>query len=285
MRGKTPAGALLLVVLCALGQGIRSPYPWVQHYDAERSIGSRIDPPAQYARVEAPAGSFAAWLRGLPLKPGRPDVRLYDGRRKWNQRAHHAVLDLDVGEKNLQQCADAVLRLRCEYLYAQARTEDLSFRFTSGDVANYGEWIRGVRPRVRGSAVTWSRGAEPGDSYEVFRGYLETLFMYAGTLSLARDVDAVADPAKLRIGDIFLEPGSPGHSVIVVDMAKRPSDGAGVFLLAQSFMPAQEMHVLRNPKDRCLSPWYPVDFGGTLKTPEWTFERSDLRRFKESQTQ
>jgi hypothetical protein len=39
------------------------------------------------------------------------------------------------------------------------------------------------------------------------------------------------------------------------------------------------MHILRNPNDAKLSPWYPVDFGDTLRTPEWTFRRTDLKRW------
>ena len=73
-------------------------------------------PPAGYRRVAAIDSSFAAWLRGLPIKPGKPKVRLYNGETKGNQDAHHAVLDIDTGERDLQQCADALMRLRAEFL-------------------------------------------------------------------------------------------------------------------------------------------------------------------------
>jgi hypothetical protein len=74
------------------------------------SLERRIAPPRGYVRKPAAPGSFAAWLRGLPLKPGRPAVRLHSGDRKWNQEAHHAVVDIDCGAEDLQQCADAVIR-------------------------------------------------------------------------------------------------------------------------------------------------------------------------------
>lgn len=45
-------------------------------------------------------------------------------------------------------------------------------------------------------------------------------------------------------------------------------------------MPAQDVHVLRNPSDGAPSPWYAADGGETLPTPEWTFRRGDLRRFE-----
>jgi len=51
-----------------------------------------------------------------------------------------------------------------------------------------------------------------------------------------------------------------------------------VFLLAQSYMPAQEIHALRGPAGSS-DPWYGASDGGPLVTPEWTFRREDLRRF------
>lgn len=48
----------------------------------------------------------------------------------------------------------------------------------------------------------------------------------------------------------------------------------------QSYMPAQDMHILRNPLNADLSPWYAEDFGEVLQTPEWTFDASDLKRFQ-----
>jgi hypothetical protein len=61
-----------------------------------------------------------------------------------------------------------------------------------------------------------------------------------------------------------------------VDVAQHKNSGKKVFLLAQSYMPAQEIHVLKNPDDPALSPWYRLDFGETLRTPEWSFSKNDL---------
>ncbi|MBN2610182.1 MAG: hypothetical protein JXB00_01355, partial [Bacteroidales bacterium] len=54
-----------------------------------------------------------------------------------------------------------------------------------------------------------------------------------------------------------------------------------VFLLAQSYMPAQDIQILKNPNDKSISPWYSLDFEGDLITPEWTFKKTDLKRFKD----
>lgn len=213
----------------------------------EPRVVGEIPAPAGFRRTEEERASFGSWLRALPLKPSGSRVLLFDGREKSNQSAHAAVVDLDVGAKDLQQCADAVIRLRAEYLFARGRTDEIAFRYTNGERAEFG------------------RG-----SYADLRRYLERVFMYAGTRSLARDMTPVRD---LRIGDVFVQGGSPGHAVIVVDVAV--SGDRTIFLLAQSYMPAQDIHVLRNGD----SPWFEVDPGRDLVTPEWTFRWSDLRRF------
>jgi hypothetical protein len=103
--------------------------------------------------------------------------------------------------------------------------------------------------------------------------------MYAGSYSLSKELQRVEDRGEMKIGDVFIEGGFPGHAVLVVDMAIDRHTGRRVFLLAQSYMPAQDIHVLRNPGDGTLSPWYEVEFGDILYTPEWRFRWDQLRRF------
>jgi len=83
----------------------------------------------------------------------------------------------------------------------------------------------------------------------------------------------------MEIGDVFIVGGSPGHAIIVVDAAANEM-GDKIFLLAQSYMPAQQTHILLNPSDKEISPWYRLRDGEQLITPEWTFAWDDLRRFK-----
>jgi hypothetical protein len=273
--------ALLLVSLSALAAALppeapRSPYPWLAAYDAKESVKSRIAPPAGFEREAAARGSFAEWLRDLPLKKGRPAVRLFDGRLKGNQDAHVAVVDIDTGTKDLQQCADAVMRLRAEYLFAGNAVAAIHFAFTSGDIAYFEKWAEGFRPSVNGKRVTWAKTAKTDDSYANFRAYLETVFQFAGTASLGQELQK-RDVRDLRAGDVFVDGGYPGHAVIVIDTAKNPKTGRRVFLLAQSYMPAQDIHIVRNPAG-ALSPWYDADIGSELKTPEWTFRPEHLRQ-------
>ena len=97
--------------------------------------------------------------------------------------------------------------------------------------------------------------------------------------SLSQQMIPVARPEDIRIGDAFVQGGFPGHAAIILDVALNPVTGEKVFLLAQSYMPAQEIHVLLNPSNAQLSPWYSAGFGERLETPEWTFAGSHLRRF------
>lgn len=254
-------------------------YAWAAAYDRAGALRSRIACPRGFRRVPTAAGSFQRWLRCLPLKPGRPPVRLHDGTPKPRQDAHHAVVDIDVGPADLQQCADAVIRLRAEYLYAHRRRDDIVFRFTSGDEAAFSRWAEGYRPVVRGIRVDWVRTGQRDESHLSLRAYLDTVFTYAGTLSLSRELQPVLKLGDMAVGDVFVRGGLPGHTAIVVDMAANAATGKKAFLLAQSYMPAQDVHVLKNPNDDQLSPWYGLDFGRTLITPEFTFRPVDLMRF------
>ncbi|HEY3358343.1 MAG TPA: DUF4846 domain-containing protein [Polyangia bacterium] len=276
------AAAAALLVLCVAAPARTAPdprYPWLGSVDFAQTLAARLPPPPGFAREPTPAGSFAAWLRGLPLKPGTPPVYLHDGRRKANQAAHAAVLDVDVGRRDLQQCADAVMRLRAEYLYAAKRPAAIHFNFTSGHEAAFPRWARGDRPVVAGNSVRWTRQARADATYPSLRRYLEVVFRYAGTASLTKEL-VVARVEEIQPGDVFIRGGAPGHAVIVLDVAAAPGGGERRFLLAQSYMPAQDIHVLKNPGDPRLSPWYATSFGQVLVTPEWVFRRDELKRWR-----
>ncbi len=255
-------------------------YSWLSGNPKNENIAGRFAVPDGFVRQSEIAGSFEDWLRHLPLKDGNPPVHLFDGNLSLNQNAHIAVIDIDTGRENLQQCADAVIRLRAEYLYSIGKNNDICFNFTSGDKALFRKWIDGYRPIVLGNKVSWRHSAKTDSSYIVFRNYLDTVFRYAGTFSLKKELVKVDDPTRMKIGDVFIQGGFPGHAVIIVDIAYDKSKNEKLFMLAQSFMPAQEIHILRNPIDSNISPWYRIEADKALITPQWTFEFSDLMRFK-----
>ncbi|OVE79274.1 hypothetical protein BVY01_02930 [bacterium I07] len=258
-------------------------YPWLHHDEPSKAICNRIPVPEGYNRVEVQLGSFEYWLRNLSLKPEGSPVYLFDGRRKANQETHVAVVDIDVGDEDLQQCADAIIRLRAEYLFSTQQFKQIHFNFTSGDTAWFIKWSDGYRPRISGpnlNIVQWIRAQPVDSSYFNFRSYLLSVFQWAGTHSLNKELVAVQNPDDMRIGDVFIQGGRPGHAVIVVDMAIHKNSGNQVFLLAQSYMPAQDIHILKNPNHLRFSPWYELKLGENLATPEWTFNRSELKRFR-----
>lgn len=241
------------------------------------TLEERFAPPPGYERVPAGEGSFGEFLRALPLKPHGAKVKYYNGQTK-GRDVYEAVVDLDIGNRDLQQCADAVIRLRAEYLFKEKKYEEICFNFTSGFPAEYSKWREGYRIALRGNSASWVKTADYSAEYQVFREYLDMVFAYAGTLSLAKELEPV-EIEDMQIGDVFIQGGSPGHCVIVVDLAENPQTGEKVFMMAQSYMPAQDIQVLKNPDDPSLSPWYPLDFGDVLETPEWTFRKGDLKRF------
>jgi hypothetical protein len=253
------------------------------HAEAEiskaQALNARFSPPQGFVRLPAEPGSFATYLRELPLLPGRPPVLLFNGREKKNQSAHVAVVDLSVGKKDLQQCADATMRIYAEYLRAARHDAALCFKFTSGDDASWSGYKKGERLLVKGNRVIRKKGAEPGQNRQAFMTYLEQVFMYAGTASLVKEMKSVAAPAAIEPGDLFIQGGHPGHAVMVLDVAEDAS-GRRAFLLGQSYMPAQQFQVLKGPRGGRLGPWYLSADSFPLVTPEWTFEKSDHHRFR-----
>ena len=189
------------------------------------------------------------------------------------------VIDIDVGRRDLQQCADAVMRLRAEHQWSTAKRDAIQFNFTSGHTLRYAHWAQGFRPHVEGSKVNFQKTRPPTNTYQSFRQYLDNVFMYAGSYSLEKELERVSHPAQVLPGDVYIQGGFPGHAVIVLDVAENASTGVRLMLLGQSYMPAQEMHVLKNPNGADMGPWYEVHPTAKLVTPEWTFLPGDLRRF------
>lgn len=262
------AALLVLVTLAAPA------YNWP--HKSSRPL-TDIAPPPGFRRSPVAAGGFAEWLRGLPLHPEGTPVRIYDGALKDNQAAQIAVIDMDVGQKDHQQCADAVMRLRAEYLFSVGRGDDVSFKASNGSDMPWKLWKAGKRPHVSGQRMDWKSGAAAGDSWKSFRNYLDFVFVYAGSWSLQKQLRPVPTLEFVQSGDVIINGGFPGHAVIVVDVVENAT-GERMFLLAQSYMPAQDVHVLRNPA--APTPWYPAKSAPSLQTPEWLFSPIRLMRFE-----
>jgi hypothetical protein len=241
---------LAMAIILPVLSGSR-PYPTLINV----SYVKNIPLPEGFARTPANEHSFAAWLRERPLKKDKT-VYLYNGMPKRNQLAQYAVLDISVGEQDLQQCADAVMRLRAEYLYEQGNYDEIVFKDNAAYSYNY----------------------KNGKDRAAFNNYLRTVFAYCGTASLEKQLRSVAKLQDIQPGDVFIKGGFPGHAVLVMDVAQN-GKGEKIYLLCQSYMPAQDIHLLKNPMDRGLSPWYKVVDNHDVITPEWTFRPGQLKRW------
>ncbi len=244
----------------------------------ENILKNRYDTPKGYERVDVEERGFGAFLRNSKLEDYGEKVKYYDGKTKDKPNVYDSVFDVDIGDRDLHQCADAVMLLRAEYLYQNGRYDEISFEFVDGFKAEYSKWRSGYRINVGQNSCSYYKATKPSNTYETFRHYMDLVFSYSSTLSLEKELKSVSIN-DMKIGDVFIKGGSPGHCVVVVDMAENKESGEKIFMLAQSYMPAQQTQLLINPNDASLSPWYSLDFGDTLHTPEWNFTKDQLKRF------
>jgi len=226
----------------------------------DSTISRRFRAPQGYSSILSDSNSFGSYLSRLKLKPIGTKVKYYNRTTKPNYNVYCAVVDMDIDPQDLQQCADAVMRLRGEYLYQHKRYDEIKFNFLSDGKPRY--------------FVDYAKGDL---SYTKFRKYMKYVFAYANTRSLHAELTP-RDIKDMQIGDVFIQKGNPyGHAVIVVNMAQ-DKEGNKLYMLAQSYMPAQETQILINPTDPSLSPWYRLK-EGDIQTPEWLFNSGDLRSF------
>jgi hypothetical protein len=260
------------------GQTSKLPPPINLTDTTGQTIETRFNTPVGFKRTQIESNTFAAYLRNLKLKPDGSKVLYYDGTVKENYDVYAAVVDLPIGKRDLHQCADAIMRLRADYLRSQKRYDDIHFQFNNGFEAKYSKWMDGYRIHFNGTDFYWTKDSSPSKSDKSYWKYLEYVFSFAGTYSLAKELPAI-DEKEMKIGDLFILGGHPGHGVIVIDMAVNEETGEKLFMLAQSYMPAQDIQILINPTNSEISPWYSLDFGVELLTPEWRFQKGSLKRF------
>ena len=215
---------------------------------------SEIPLPEGYSRIQKEPNTFSSWLGNVKLKQNKT-VYLYNGAPKKNQSAQFAVLDISVGTQDLQQCADAIMRLRAEYLFDCKKFDEISFADNDGKKFLF---------------------TKPYDRNHLSK-FLKTVFEMCGTASLSKQLKEV-DIHNILPGAVFIRGGFPGHAVIVLDVAYN-SNGEKIYMLAQSYMPAQDIHILRNPNDQKFSPWYKVNDDEEIRTPEYLFKKNELKRW------
>ena len=237
---------------------------------AKDNVTTRFAVPPGNVRQKNEAGSFGEWLQNLPLKPAGAHTKTYRGGIAATDIYTAAVADVTVGNQDLQQCADAVMRLRAEYLYHKKAYDKISFNFVSGFKCDYGHYANGYR-YLRGK---WVLTSKKDYTYPAFLRYMNLVFSYASTLSLEKELKPVQAMGGVKSGDVFIRGGSPGHCFIVMDVVE-DKDHKQQFLLAQSFMPAQNIQILKSDG----SPWFSLNRQANIYYGELISARF-LRRFE-----
>lgn len=258
---------LLCISILYFATNIKAGNPSI-HQNA--SVAKRFDLPAGFHKVKVTPGSFAEYLRNLPLKPEGATLYYYNHQIK-KLKYDGGVVDCDFGNNYAEQCADAVIYLRANWLWKTKQYDKIHFNFNNGFKADYAKWAKGYRIHV--NKKTWAcnyfkRGKEDY-SYETFRKYLDIVFEYAGTASLTKELKSISF-SDLHIGDVLINGGYPGHAVIIVDEAVN-NKGKKLFLIAQGYTPAQEIEIYNK--------WFSVD-STPFYFPYWTFKGTFTKRFK-----
>jgi len=265
---------ILLFTMACVSDGVAlagpetTPNPVVASGPEE--VTAAYPPPPGTVRVP-PADAFGRWIQRLPLRaPGTP-VLAHDGRQI---HGHYGrVVDMPMVSGDLQQCADALLRVRGEWMRDAGQGEAVRFYATSGDVLPWQRYAQGDRPYVDGRHVRWRNGVASGGDWDA---YLSKVFDWAGTISLKAHETVPVEGRGPRPGDILVRAGSPGHAVLLVDVATR---GEQTFILfVESYMPAQDLHVEEGPISGGWWAWDPSGADMDLRT--WTFSAGDLRTWR-----
>ena len=165
------------------------------------------------------------------------------------------MLNISVANINLHQYADAAMRLGAEYLFHLKKMEQIIFTDNAGK----------AYPFI------------PPHTQDNLSKYLYIVFGRCGTASLSKQTHQVK-MEDIQPGDVLLRGGFPGHAAIVVDVAENDA-GNKIYLLAQSYMPAQDIHILKNPVDTECNPWYRVTNDEWIETPEYIFKQNELKRW------
>jgi hypothetical protein len=252
-----------------------------QHINmAGQTVEHRFSPPPDYVRVPIEETSYAMYLRNMPLLPHGSAVKYYDGSVKPNNGIYAGVVHIDVGLEDLQQAPEICIRLRGEYLFKQQQYNKISFTISNHKRVSYVSWVEGLKMMIDGKTY-WTKSPTDADRYPTFKRYLEFIFTYGDIESLLDDVQR-SSLEQIQPGDMFIQVARPGHVVVVLDVAENKTTGDRVFLLAQSYKPAQSLQILVNPNDANLSPWYSISaIDDKITTPEFIFYKRDLRRFRE----
>jgi hypothetical protein len=203
------------------------------------SLSQRIDTPKGFKRIEIHT-QFENWLRNLPLKPSHAEIKTFN---KKNPLIHQRYFMLNGGIVDMpilgkyQQCADAILRLRAEFLWSQGNFDLISFP-------------------VGNKKISYSHFSKKyGHSRKTFKKFLKKIYVNLGTASIKRDLKKVSIN-DIKIGDMNVQnkTGGVGHIFFILDIAKNENNKKK-YLLGQGSTPAMDFHIIQPPFNLLSGPW------------------------------
>jgi hypothetical protein len=273
--------AAVLLIVWAGTQKSAEAGPLCSVCDSTESLASRFPVPDGYERVTVVSGSFADWLRGLPLLPPGTDATNWRGRVALRAAEIGAVVDWRLLGQ-VEQCADVAIRVFAEYARDNGGGDRIAFRSLSGQTIAWRKWLSGhYAVNGAGTAIRYSADGKRPDTPEEFDRYLKYVMTYANTASLLRDLERI-ESSEIAIGDVLIQP-SPipdglGHMSIVVDACELPN-GARRYLFVDGFTPAR-LPVVRQretsvPETAWMTPTQYLDYmsdfgpGSFCHPPEW----------------
>ena len=253
---------VFLIVILSIGYGA-----WIllgsktSNPNNYKTIGD-IPTPWGYKRINGDDAAYSEFLRSLTLKGRGSNVMLYTGGKSRFQSLNYAVICMTL-LSNAEQCADACIRLRAEYLFSSGQYSRIHFK------------------DVNGHTMSYSGGA----SRKAFNNYLRRVYGLASTYSLSREMRQ-RSLADMQPGDVFVyaavdRPGNHkyGHAVMVMDVAKN-KNGKKAFLLAEGNTPARDIHIMRNFENPFRSPWFFLDEDtDILLLSVFPYKSNELRHF------
>ncbi|EKR82407.1 DUF4846 domain-containing protein [Leptospira interrogans] len=223
--------------------------------DTTPSKVNEIALPSESTRVRFKKNSFSDFVQNLPLKSDRT---LWTYKKENIIRRYDTIAILDVPllfQSDLEQCADYTMRIWAEY-HKQNNHLNRLYLFD-----------------YNGNQKFFSKS---GLSYFSF---LRKVFASSNSYSIKKGGKIISE-TDLKPGDLFVqnETGGIGHVSMILDLAENRK-GEKFFLIGFSFMPAQEMHIERAPKEFGSRGWFTYSgFISHLKE-SYPYGHSVLRRF------
>ncbi|WP_302406978.1 DUF4846 domain-containing protein [Leyella stercorea] len=213
-----------------------------------------ISTPIGYTRVD---GSYAEFMRSLPLKKRGSKVQLYTGGDARFQFLSTGVIDIPM-LSNSEQCADMTMRVRAEYLFSQGRYSEIRFQDVNGNTLQY----------------------QGGASRKALEKFLKKAYGVCSTFSVSRETKP-RPISDVQPGDVLVYPARKlegmGHALIVIDVARNGKKVA--IMCAEGNTPARELHIVRNPNP-ISNPWFFFDGDESmLFVSIFHFGRNELRHY------